>query len=162
MSVDLSQEHDSPPPETLRDSRTNSEIPEKILRSQNNLRDPRKNSEISENQQPEPLPELDSALSQTIQTNKTIHTYPDCDTHTDYWSIAEEEENNQVEQYISSLNQESNTEILLILLAVSHNLKVEKNVSAGSIVVKEQKQARNKRILIIHHPELVIRFGSGC
>jgi hypothetical protein len=43
-SVDLSQEQDSPPPETLRDSRINSEIPEKILRSQNYLRDPRKNS----------------------------------------------------------------------------------------------------------------------
>jgi hypothetical protein len=116
---------------------------ETILKNEKPLSKMRNHSQNCENQSPEPLPELDSNLSQTIQTNKTVHTYLDNDTHTDYWSIAEEEENNQVEQYISSLDQESNTEIL----AVPQNFNQEKNVSAGSIVVRSQETS-NKQIVV--------------
>ena len=64
------------------DSRTNSEIPEKILRSQKNLRDPRINSDISENRSPNPLIEVNPSSSQTSQTIQTSAYVSDSDTHT--------------------------------------------------------------------------------
>ena len=78
----VSQEHNSQLPEILRNSRTNSEIPEKILRSQKNLRDPIINSENSENRSSETLPELDSNSPQTIQTKKTSSYVSNYETHT--------------------------------------------------------------------------------
>ena len=60
-------------PETeLSDPRINYQIRQKILRSENKLSDPAKNSQIRQNRSPEPLPELDSNLSQTIQTNSDL------------------------------------------------------------------------------------------
>ena len=104
------------------------------------------------------MPELDSNLSQTIQTNKTVHTLSDCDTHIDYWSIAEKEENNQLEQYISSLNQEPKTNVLVNPPSASfnsHDLKVEKNVPAGSIVVRDQETDHEQQD--INHSSFITR-----
>ena len=70
-SVDSQQVKDSGNPESLRDSRKNSESPEKILRSQKNLRDPRKNSESPENQ------ESESMRCKAYSASKTIKTYSD-------------------------------------------------------------------------------------
>ena len=146
-------------PETeLSDPRINSQIRQKILRSENKLSDPAKNSQIRQNRSPEPLPELDSNLSQTIQTNKTVHTLSDCDTHIDYWSIAEKEENNQLEQYISSLNQEPKTNVLVNPPSASfnsHNLKVEKNVPAGSVLVRNQETDHEQQD--INHSSFITR-----
>ena len=146
-------------PETeLSDPRINYQIRQKILRSENKLSDPAKNSQIRQNRSPEPLPELDSNLSQTIQTNKTVHTLSDCDTHIDYWSIAEKEENNQLEQYISSLNQEPKTNVLVNPPSASfnsHNLKVEKNVPAGSILVRNQETDHEQQD--INHSSFITR-----
>jgi hypothetical protein len=72
--VDLSQENDSESSEKLQDSIINSEMSEKILRSQNNLRDPRIDSEMSENRSLKPLSIKDSDSLQTIQTIQTNQT----------------------------------------------------------------------------------------
>ena len=131
---------------------------ETILKNEKPLSKMRIDSQNCENQSPEPLPELDSNLSQTIQTNKTVHTLSDCDTHIDYWSIAEKEENNQLEQYISSLNQEPKTNVLVNPPSASfnsHNLKVEKNVPAGSIVVRNQETDHEQQD--INHSSFITR-----
>ena len=142
----------------LSDPAKNYQIRQKIIRSENKLSDPAKNSQIRQNRSPEPLPKLDSVLSQTIQTNKTVHTLSDCDTHIDYWSIAEKEENNQLEQYISSLDQEPKTNVLLNPPSASfnsHNLKVEKNVPAGSIIVRDQETDHEQQD--INHSSFITR-----
>lgn len=72
--IDPQTEGDWDRSESLRDDRTNSEIPEFILRSQNPFRDPRNLSEISENQGAEPLPSDDSSFLQTLQTIQTHQT----------------------------------------------------------------------------------------
>ncbi len=131
---------------------------ETFLKNERPLSKMRIDSQNCENQSPEPLPKLDSNLSQTIQTNKTVHTLSDCDTHIDYWSIAEKEENNQLEQYISSLNQEPKTNVLVNPPSASfnsHNLKVEKNVPAGSIVVRNQETDHEQQD--INHSSFITR-----
>jgi hypothetical protein len=72
--VDSQQGGDSDNSETLRDSRIDSEIPEKFLSSQNEFQKPRKNSELPENQPLEPLVNLASIFPQTIQTIQTFQT----------------------------------------------------------------------------------------
>jgi hypothetical protein len=66
--VHLQQAQITDNPEQLWDSRINSEIPESILRSQNNLPDPRINSEISENRGSKPASTGNSSSLQTYQT----------------------------------------------------------------------------------------------
>jgi hypothetical protein len=73
-AIDSQFQRDSDHPESLRDYRSDSEIPEKILESQNPFPDPRLLSEISENHCPEPLPSEDSSFLQTIQIIQTHQT----------------------------------------------------------------------------------------
>lgn len=55
-------------PESLRDSRIDSEIPECVMENQNGFRDSRIDSEIPENRQPEPAPDKSSTIPHTLQT----------------------------------------------------------------------------------------------
>ncbi len=72
--VHLQQAQITDNPEQLWDSRINSEIPESILRSQNNLRDPIIDSEMSENRGSKPASTGNSSSLQTLQTVQTFHT----------------------------------------------------------------------------------------
>ena len=76
----------------LSDPAKNSQIRQKIIRSENKLSDPAKNSQIRENRSPEALPELDSNLSQTLQTKKTSSYVSNYETHTQSKILQDKEE----------------------------------------------------------------------